>query len=231
MPSFIENLNSVQQRIAEAAQRVGRDPDTVHLVAVSKQVPVERIRQAQQEGWKVFGENKVQEAVSKMEELGTKDIQWHFIGHLQKNKVKYIAGLFERVHSVDSLELARKIHQHSVDNGVVTSILVQVNVSGEASKSGIHPNGLEPLLSGAATLSGISVKGLMTIPPFDPDVEKSRPFFVQLRDLRDRMKLKGFEGVSLDELSMGMSHDFEVAVEEGATWVRVGTALFGDREG
>jgi len=231
MGSFVENLKAVQQRIIEAAQRAGRDPEAVHLVAVTKQVSLERIREAQEAGWEVFGENKVQEASVKIESLGTENLRWHFIGHLQKNKVKYIPGLFERVHSVDSLELARRVHQQSLEHDVVTSILVQVNISGEESKSGVYPEQLESLLAGAVHLPGIAVKGLMTIPPHDPDIEKSRPFFAQLRALRDQMQLKGFDGVSLDELSMGMSDDFEIAVEEGATWVRVGTALFGAREG
>lgn len=228
--SFSKNLNEVQRRIREAAQRAGRDPDTIRLVAVSKQVPLARIQEACAAGWNVFGENKVQEATNKIESLGSENVHWHFIGHLQKNKVKYIPGLFERVHSVDSLELAQRLHQSSLEHGLVTPVLIQVNVSGEESKSGVPPDELESLLACAVSLPGIAVKGLMTIPPYDVDVEKSRPFFTQLRELRDRMELKGFDGVSLDELSMGMSGDFEIAVEEGATWVRVGTALFGDRE-
>ena len=230
MGSFAENLNGVQQRIRDAAQRAGRDSGAVRLVAVTKQVPVERIREAQEAGWNVFGENKIQEARTKIETLGTQTLRWHFIGHLQKNKVKYIPGLYVRVHSVDSLDLAQRLHRHSINDGVVTPVLVQVNISGEESKSGVDPEKLESLLAGAAGLQGIVVKGLMTIPPYDPDPERSRPFFAQLRELRDRMDAKGLKGIALDELSMGMSDDFEVAVEEGATWVRVGTALFGARD-
>lgn len=231
MNGIQENLTSVRERIRQAALKAGRDPGSVHLIAVTKTVPPSRIQEAHTAGWNVFGENKVQEALDKIERLGTEGYRWHFIGHLQKNKVKYVPGLFERVHSVDSPALARRLDEHSRRHGVVTSILIQVNISGEASKFGLDPEELEPLLEEAADLPGIAVKGLMTIPPWAPDPEQARPYFKRLRELRDRMREKNIEGVSLDELSMGMSHDFEVAVEEGATWVRVGTAIFGERSG
>ncbi|MDH5458925.1 MAG: YggS family pyridoxal phosphate-dependent enzyme, partial [Nitrospinota bacterium] len=177
----------------------------------------------------VLGENKVQEARDKIEALGTESYHWHFIGHLQRNKVKYIPGLFELIHSVDNSELAEDIHRYSLKHDLVTPVLIQVNVSGELSKSGVPPSKLEELLDMLISLNGISVRGLMTIPPFDPDPEKSRKHFAALRKLRDRMKKVNIENIVMDELSMGMSNDFEVAIEEGATWVRVGSAIFGDR--
>ena len=216
--------------MAQAARKSGREPDAVRLVAVTKTVPVERLIEAGKLDGCVFGENKVQEAREKIQTLGTESYHWHFIGHLQRNKVKYIPGLFEMIHSVDNSELAEDIHRYSLQADLVTPVLIQVNVSGETSKSGVKPENLEELLDMMVSLSGISVQGLMTIPPFDPDPEKSRKHFAALRKLRDRMRSVNIENISMDELSMGMSNDFEVAIEEGATWVRVGTAIFGARD-
>ena len=230
MSLITDNLAAVKERMAQAARKSGRDPQDVQLVAVSKTVPVERIAEAGGVNGCVFGENKVQEARGKIETLGTKDYRWHFIGHLQRNKVKYIPGLFELIHSVDNSELAEEIHSHSLKHDLVTPVLIQVNVSGETSKSGVLPNDLEELLGMVTHLNGISVRGLMTIPPFDPDPEQSRRHFARLRKLRDRMQKVNIENIVMDELSMGMSNDFEVAIEEGATWVRVGTAIFGERD-
>ncbi len=230
MSLIADNLAVVKERMAEAARKSGREPNAVRLVAVTKTVPVERIAEAGAIGGCVFGENKVQEARDKIETLGTESYQWHFIGHLQRNKVKYIPGLFELIHSVDNSELAEEIHRHSMEHDLVTPVLIQVNVSGETSKSGVVPDDLEELLDMVVSLNGISVRGLMTIPPFDPDPEKSRKHFAALRRLRDRMQSVNIENISMDELSMGMSNDFEVAIEEGATWVRVGTAIFGGRD-
>ena len=230
MSLIADNLANVKERIANAARKSGRDPNAVHLVAVSKTVPVERIVEAGKIGGCVFGENKVQEARDKIETLGTESYRWHFIGHLQRNKVKYIPGLFEMIHSVDNSELAENIHRYSLQHDVVTPVLIQVNISGESSKSGVNPSNLEELLDMLVSFSGISVRGLMTIPPFDPDPEHSRKHFAALRKLRDRMKVIDIENMTMDELSMGMSNDFEVAIEEGATWVRVGTAIFGARD-
>jgi pyridoxal phosphate enzyme (YggS family) len=229
MSLISDNLAIVKERMAQAASKSGREPQDVRLVAVTKTVPVERIVEASEMDGCVFGENKVQEARDKIGTLGTEAYHWHFIGHLQRNKVKYIPGLFELIHSVDNSELAEEIHRHSLKYDVVTPVLIQVNVSGEASKSGVVPNDLEELLDMVVSLNGISVRGLMTIPPFDPDPEQSRKHFAALRNLRDRMQKVNIENVFMDELSMGMSNDFEVAIEEGATWVRVGSAIFGDR--
>jgi PLP dependent protein len=229
MSLIADNLAAVKERMAQAARKSGREPNAVQLVAVSKTVPAERIEVGGIEGC-VLGENKVQEARDKIEALGTESYHWHFIGHLQRNKVKYIPGLFELIHSVDNSELAEEIHKHSLQYDVVTPVLIQVNISGETSKSGVKPNDLEELLDMIVSLNGISVRGLMTIPPFDPDPEKSRTHFAALRKLRDRMRSVNIENIAMDELSMGMSNDFEVAIEEGATWVRVGSAIFGARE-
>ena len=230
MSLIADNLADVKQRMAQAARKSGRDPDEVRLVAVTKTVPVEKIIEAGKVGGCVFGENKVQDARDKISAVETDLYRWHFIGHLQRNKVKYIPGLFELIHSVDHSDLAGEIHRHSMKRGVVTPVLIQVNVSGEASKSGVAPGDLEELLEAVAPLKGIAVRGLMTIPPFDPDPEQSRKHFAALRQLRDRMLKLNIENISLRELSMGMSNDFEVAIEEGATWVRVGTAIFGERD-
>jgi hypothetical protein len=224
-----ENFASVRQRIAEAACASGRRPEEVRLVAVTKTVAVERIRQAASAGMCLFGENKIQEAVDKIDILGCRDMSWHFIGHLQKNKVKFIFGRFDLIHSVDGLDLAEKIHAEGIKEHAVMPILLQVNVSGEAAKFGVSPEQLEPLLLAVAGLSCVRARGLMTIPPFDADAEKSRKYFARLRELRDKMKRLAPDATALDELSMGMSNDYAVAVEEGATLVRVGTALFGTR--
>ncbi|MBI4389124.1 MAG: YggS family pyridoxal phosphate-dependent enzyme [Nitrospinae bacterium] len=225
-----ENLALVKNRIAEAARRSGRPPESVRLVAVSKGAPADRIKLARSAGAELFGENKVQEARDKIAQLGREDFSWHFIGHLQKNKVKYVFDLFDMIHSVDSLALAGALHAEALKRGTVMPILLQVNVSGEESKFGAAPGELEDLLSGVSRLSGVRVRGLMTIPPYRPDPEASRRHFARLREVRDRLAGLHIENVSLDELSMGMSNDFEIAVEEGATLARVGTAIFGERQ-
>jgi PLP dependent protein len=230
MSLIADNLARIKERMAQAARKSGREPDAVRLVAVTKTVPAERIAEAGPLDGCVFGENKVQEARDKIETLGTESYHWHFIGHLQRNKVKYIPGLFELIHSVDNSELAEEIHRYSMKQSLITPVLIQVNVSGETSKSGVAPNDLEELLDMVVSLNGISVRGLMTIPPFDPDPEQSRKHFAALRQLQDRMRSVNIENISMDELSMGMSNDFEMAIEEGATWVRVGTAIFGARD-
>jgi len=207
----------------------GRPLKDIRLVAVSKTVSVEKIIEAREAGAELFGENRVQEALEKIERLGHKGQRWHFIGHLQKNKVKQILGRFDLIHSVDSAVLAQVINEKSLTQNLITPILIQVNVSGEASKFGMAPNELESALREASKLSAVRVEGLMTIPPYAQDPEKSRNVFARLRELRDQMAGLGIDGICLKELSMGMSNDFAVAVEEGATLVRVGSAVFGDR--
>lgn len=224
-----ENLASVKAGMADAARKSGRDPASVRLVAVTKTVAPERILQARDAGVDIFGENRIQEAREKIVRLAAEKIHWHFIGHLQKNKVKYLDGLFDLIHSIDSAVLAEAVHQKSIEHGRVCPVLIQVNVSGEASKFGVPPEILEDTLVRVSKLDGIRVRGLMTIAPYDPDPEKSRGHYSRLRELRDRCAQSAIGNVELDELSMGMSNDFTVAIEEGATLVRVGTAIFGGR--
>lgn len=224
-----DNLAWVKAQIAVAAQKVDRQSESIRLVAVTKTVSDEKIIAAQKAGADIFGENRVQEALEKMDRLGQDRFIWHFIGHLQKNKVKQIVGRFDLIHSVDSAGLARVVDEKSRSLGQITRILIQVNVSGEASKFGIAPEEVETTLRTIGKMKSVRVEGLMTIPPYDPDLLKSRKIFSRLRELRDQMDELAIEGIFLKELSMGMSHDFTVAVEEGATLVRVGTAIFGDR--
>lgn len=219
----------MKSRIVKAAEKVGRSPASIRLVAVSKTVSVDKIVEAREAGAKLFGENRVQEALEKIDRLGQDGPDWHFIGHLQKNKVKHIVGRFDLIHSVDSVDLAQVIHEKSLAGNLITPILIQVNISGEASKSGLAPDALESALRAFSKMRAVKVEGLMTIPPYAPDPEKSRSVFASLRELRDRMAEMGIENICLNELSMGMSNDFTVAIEEGATLVRVGSAIFGDR--
>ena len=222
-----ENLVEVRERISRAIQKSGREPDSARLITVSKQISVDRIEEARAAGAVVFGENKIQEAIPKIEQMGAEGIFWHFIGHLQKNKIKFLDERFDLIHSVDSFELAEKIAKHYHSENRVQRILLQVNVSGEAEKFGMEPKDLEKQMAEFFQLQGIQVEGLMTIPPFDSDPENSRRHFSRLREFREQYKKEN--GLPLNELSMGMSNDFEVAVEEGATLVRVGTAIFGPR--
>ncbi len=221
-----ENIEHVRERMARAATRVGRRPEGVKLVAVSKTFPPERIREAYEAGLRDFGENRVQEAQAKRPALADLDCTWHLVGHLQTNKAKPARELFRWLHSLDSARLADKLDQSA---GVCArlAVLIEVNLGGEASKSGAAEQEVAALAEHVRSLHNLELKGLMTIPPFFEDPEKVRPFFRRLRELSERLRAAGFR--ELAELSMGMSHDFEVAIEEGATIVRVGTALFGER--
>jgi hypothetical protein len=222
------NLASIQERIRKAALRSGRDPAGIRLVAVSKTVAAENIQGAIAAGITILGENYVQEARDKIARV-ERQVAWHFIGHLQSNKAKYAVDLFSMVHSVDRLSLAEALDQEAHKQGKILPVLIQVNISGEESKSGINPQGALQLLERIAGLQHLSVQGLMTMPPWFDDPEDARPYFISLRKLRDELVSKKIPGVSLPELSMGMSGDFEVAIEEGATLVRIGTAIFGPR--
>ena len=215
------NLEQVRRRIAAAARSKGRDPAGVRLIAVTKGVPVERIREAIACGVREIGENRVQEAKEKQAPIG-RQVRWHLIGHLQRNKVKPAVELFDWIHSVDSLELVEALKRCGGERKL--EVLVQVNVSGEAAKHGCGPEEVKKLAEAVLKSGNLKLSGLMTMAPFSDDPESARPVFRQLRQLRDGID------PSLD-LSMGMSHDFEVAVEEGATMVRVGTAIFGERKG
>ncbi|MFH7320997.1 YggS family pyridoxal phosphate-dependent enzyme [Desulfurivibrio sp. D14AmB] len=231
MGTIADNLAAVRARIAAAARRAGRDPDAVRLVAVSKRVPTERLRQAIAAGQRLFGENYLQEAQEKIAEFDPAgELGWHFIGHLQSNKAKAAAENFTMVETVDRLKLATLLDRHAAMAGRVLAVLVQVNVGGERQKSGVAPEQAAELLRAMAGLPALRVMGLMTMPPWSAEAEASRPHFRRLRFLAEELTAQGLLGRhGKVELSMGMSGDFEVAVEEGATLVRVGTAIFGPR--
>jgi pyridoxal phosphate enzyme (YggS family) len=232
MASIRENLLRVKERIAEAAIRAGRDPRYVNLVAVSKTVETARIREAIEAGATILGENYVQEAQKKIEEISQigeigRAVSWHFIGHLQSNKAKVAVRLFDMIHSIDSLSLAQDLDRRAEKESKVVKVMVEVNLSGENTKFGEDEEKAFNLAKGIFGLSHLSLEGLMTMPPFFDLPEKSRPYFVKLRTLREKMVK---EGIPVKDLSMGMSNDFEIAIEEGATYVRVGTAIFGQRK-
>jgi PLP dependent protein len=228
MGTVADNLSAVKERIAKAAACVGRDPEGITLVAVTKTMPVERIREAIEAGQRVFGENRVQEAHAKVEAVGP-DIQWHLIGHLQRNKVKFVCDLFDLIESVDSLPLAQDIDARAARRGIVMPILIQVNIGDETTKSGVAPEEALALVQQVAGLSHVAIRGLMCVPPAVELAEHSRPYFIELRTLAERIAAQHIPTVSMSALSMGMSHDFDVAIEEGATMVRVGSAIFGPR--
>ena len=225
------NLRAVRERIARAASRGGRSERSITLVAVSKTHPPERVREAFEAGQLAFGENKVQEGEAKIAALGSlreAGLRWHLVGHLQSNKARKAVGLFDVIHSVDSVDLARKLAAAAAEAGKVQDVLVQTDLAGEATKHGVSEAALLPALEALRGLASLRVQGLMILPPFEDDPEKTRSYFRRLRDLRDRAANEAL--LAGPELSMGMSHDFEVAIEEGATIVRVGTAIFGERK-
>jgi len=227
-----ENIAQVRARIAAAAARVRRKPEDITLMAVSKTVEPERIHEAYEAGLRVFGENRVQEFEKKASALADmKEAEWHLIGHLQSNKAKKATELFSAVDSIDSLHLAEKLNQAAGQAGKTLHVLIELKVGEEASKAGIPAGSpeLDSLLNGMARLDRLQVRGLMTVPPFTDDPEGARMYFRLLRDVRDRIAARRLPRIEMDVLSMGMSHDFEVAIEEGSTCVRVGTAIFGAR--
>jgi hypothetical protein len=223
-----ENLEHIRARIAQAAAKAGRDLADVTLIAVSKTVGVQEMRTAIAAGVTVFGESYLQEARIKIPQI-TAPVQWNFIGHLQRNKVGHAVGLFQMIHSVDSLSLAREINLAAGRQGKRARILIEVNVSGETTKSGIDPEGAGSLMQDLISLPHLSVEGLMTMAPYSNDPEDARPCFRALKHLQDALNERHGPALNLKELSMGMSSDFEVAIEEGATMVRIGTAIFGER--
>ena len=230
--SVADNVAEIRERIARAASRVGRNPDSVTLMAVSKTVEPERIKEAYAAGLRVFGENRVQEFEGKSAALSElKDAEWHLIGHLQSNKAKKAAELFHAIDSVDSLRLAERLNQAATEAGKKLAVLIEIKVAEEESKAGVSLDSpeLENLLRAAPQLESLQIRGLMTVPPFTDDPQGARPYFRLLRDLRDQIAARKLPGIQMDALSMGMSHDFEVAIEEGSTCVRVGTAIFGAR--
>jgi len=226
-----DNTALIRQRIAAAAARVGRKPEDVTLMGVSKTVEPGRICQAYDAGIRVFGENRVQEFADKAEALNLKDAEWHLIGHLQSNKAKKAAESFHSVDSVDSLRLAERLNLAAEQAGKILNVLIEIKVGTEEAKAGIPVGSpeLDELLHGAAAFKNLQIRGLMAIPPHTDDPAGARPYFRLLRDLRDTIVARNLPHIQMDVLSMGMSHDFEVAIEEGSTCVRVGTALFGER--
>jgi pyridoxal phosphate enzyme (YggS family) len=232
--SIAENLAQVRERIAVAVRRAGRLQEEVELMAVSKTFPAERIREAYDAGLRRFGENRVQEFAGKIEALrDLHNAEWHLIGHLQTNKAAKAVELYHAVDSVDSLRLAQKLDSCAQQLGKKLQVLIEINVGGEAAKSGVAPESreLEDLLLEAPKLEHLDFRGLMTVPPFADDPFEARPYFRKLRELRDQIAARRLPAVDMRTLSMGMSHDFEVAIEEGSTCVRVGTAIFGERIG
>jgi len=226
MSSIAENLERVQSQIADAVQKSGRSSADVELVAISKTHDADRVREAIDASQQLFGESKVQEARAKIPLLPS-NLRWHFVGHLQKNKIRHALPLFEMFHGIDSLVLAQDMNRIADEDGVHPRILLEVNVSGEGSKFGFKPDTLRAEMESLLALPRLSIEGVMTIPPFSEKPEESRKYFVQLRELRDKLD-EEFK-MKLPHLSMGMTNDFPIAVEEGATLVRVGTAIFGER--
>jgi pyridoxal phosphate enzyme (YggS family) len=226
MTSIAKNLEQVCERIAQAAAKAGRSVEEIELVAISKTHDAGKVREAVEAGQILFGESRVQEARAKIPELPS-NLRWHFVGHLQKNKIRHALPLFEMIHSIDSLALAQDVNRIADEDGLHPRVLLEVNTAGEGSKFGFPPDKLREKIEELLALPRLSILGLMTIPPLSEEAEMSRKYFVQLRELRDRLQTEFH--VDLAQLSMGMTQDFALAVEEGATLVRVGTAIFGER--
>ena len=237
MPAIKENLLRVMERIEKAARKAGRDPKEIKLVAVSKTVEVARIKEAIETGVSILGENYIQEAQKKIEEIErpgcterfgeSRPVSWHFIGHLQSNKAKYAIRLFDMIHSLDSHPLAEELNRRAEQANRVIKVIIEVNLSKETTKFGTDEERVLNLGRRIQSLKHLSLEGLMTMPPYFDSPEMGRPYYIALRELKERMVK---EGIPMEELSMGMSNDFEIAVEEGATYVRVGTAIFGPRK-
>ncbi len=224
-----DNIDKIRERIRCAATESGRDPDAVTLVAVTKTMSLETVEKAIDLGINIVGENYIQEARNKFNALYDKPVKWHFIGHLQSNKAKYAVRIFDLIHSVDSVKLAKEINKHADKNNKIQDILVQVNISEEASKSGVTKDETINIIKNISCMENIRVKGLMTMPPFFNAPEKVRPYFKALNDLKTEIEKENIPNVRMEHLSMGMTGDFEVAIKEGATLVRIGTAIFGER--
>jgi PLP dependent protein len=231
--SIAENIAHVKERIRMAARRAGRNPDEITLMAVTKTFPADLIREAYAGGIRVFGENRVQEFATKADAVrDLAEAEWHMIGHLQSNKAGKAAELFDAVDSVDSFRLAQRLDIPATQLRKTVKVLLEVNIGGEQAKSGLEPGSpeLEQILRAGFQLTGLKICGLMTVPPYSEDPEHARSCFRRLRELRERLAAQNFPSITLETLSMGMSHDFEIAIEEGCTCVRVGTAIFGKRQ-
>ena len=220
------NIRIIKEKIKKAALKTNRNPEKIKLVAVTKTVTIEQIKEAINAGIKIIGENKVHEAKEKYHIL-TAEIEWHLVGHLQTNKVKYAVEIFDLIHSVDSVKLAKEINKRSLQFGKISNVLIEVNVSGEDTKYGIKPEEAELFIKKISEFPRISVRGLMTIAPMVKDKEETRPYFGKLRELSEEIKSKNIRNVKMDYLSMGMTEDFEIAIEEGANMVRIGRGIFG----
>ena len=227
---MIEKINKIKECIDKTAIACGRDPDSIRLVTVSKTRSAQMVSKAVEAGATILGENYIQESADKIHTLASLDVSWHFIGHLQTNKAKYAVRLFDLIHTVDSIKLARELNKHAEKINKIQNILIQVNTAKDPSKSGIRPEKTLELIKGLSQLKYLSVKGLMTMPPFFNDPENARPFFSDLRNLKDLLMQEAVSNVMIDDLSMGMTGDYKVAIEEGATLVRIGTAIFGKRD-
>ena len=226
--SVKENIRQIRETIAETSEKSGRSSSSVRLMAVTKTVDDDRIIEAIEAGVDIIGENYIQEAKRKIESMG-KSVQWHMIGHLQTNKAKIAAGLFEMIHSVDRMELAQELNKRASAAGLTPKILIEVNISGEKTKNGVPLARAIDLVRNVALLPNISIQGLMTMPPYFDDPEDARPFFRRLRELKETIESEKIPRVEMNELSMGMTGDYIVAIEEGATIVRIGRAIFGER--
>ncbi len=230
MTELQTRLENVLNRIKKAANARGRDPEIIRLVAVSKTIPADMVKEAIEAGVKILGENYIQETRKKFDALSSYPVSWHFIGHLQSNKAKYAVGLFDLIHSVDSLKLAHELNKQAKKINKIQEILIQVNISMESTKAGVYEQDALSLIKDISHLENLCVKGLMTMPPFFNEPEKVRPYFSALRKLRDQIKKESIPNIAMDELSMGMTGDFEAAIDEGASLVRIGTAIFGERK-
>ena len=229
MQNIKDRLENIKGRIEKTALDCGRNPESIRLIAVSKTVSAAIVKDAIEAGAMILGENYVQEAREKISALSNFETSWHFIGHLQSNKAKYAVRLFDLIHSVDSIKLARELNKQAQKDGKIQKILIQINISQEKTKSGIAVDDTADIIQAISKFENIKIKGLMTMPPFFNQPDRVRPFFAALRELRDQLADRAIPGVALEELSMGMTGDFEVAIAEGATMVRVGTAIFGER--
>ena len=230
MTELKTRLENVLNCIKKAANVRGRDPETIRLVAVSKTIPTDMVKEAIEAGVKILGENYIQEARKKFDALSSYPVSWHFIGHLQTNKAKYAVRLFDLIHSVDSLKLAHELNKQAKKINKIQEILIQVNISMESTKAGVYEQDALSLIKDISHIENLSVKGLMTIPPFFDEPERARPYFSALRKLRDQIKKESIPNIAMDELSMGMTGDFEAAIDQGASLVRIGTAIFGKRK-
>jgi pyridoxal phosphate enzyme (YggS family) len=231
--STAENISRVRERVVATAQRSGRRPEEINLMAVTKTVSPPRILEAYDSGIRLFGENRIQEVAGKIETLRSlRDAEWHMIGHLQTNKATKAAELFGHIDSVDSVRLARKLNTAALELGKKLPVLIEINIGGEEAKSGVAPDSaeLQELLNSAPDLSFLEFRGMMTVPPFSKSPEESRPYFCKMRELFHQIGRRRLAAFHFEVLSMGMSHDFEVAIEEGSTCVRIGTAIFGERQ-